>query len=168
MPSARTPSHPVRPVARKDAAAVERLRALCLAFPEANERRSHGEPTWFAGKGKVFAVLDNHHHGAKHLAVWLPMPPGVQESLIDADPERCFRPPYVGPAGWVGVVLDRRTSWDLVSKLLREAFLHVAGARLRARLLSPIDASRGGGAELEPRSVRRAPSRVRRQGRVKA
>jgi hypothetical protein len=142
MPSSPKPStHPVRPVARKDAAAVGKLRALCLSFPEANERRSHGEPTWFAGKGKVFAMLDNHHHGAKHLSVWLPMPPGVQESLVDADPERCFRPPYVGPAGWVGVVLDGRTSWDLVSKLLREAFLHVAGARLRAKLVPSLDAS---------------------------
>ena len=51
---------------------VARLRALCLALPEANEKLSHGEPTWFAGKGKVFAMLDNHHHGAEHLSVWLP------------------------------------------------------------------------------------------------
>jgi len=140
MPSSRKPSaHPVRPVARKDAAAVRKLQALCFAFPEANERRSHGEPTWFAGKGKVFAMLDNHHHGAKHLAVWLPMPPGLQEQLVAADPDRCFRPPYVGPSGWVGVVLDGRTRWDLVSKLLREAFLHVAGARLRAKLVPTHD-----------------------------
>jgi len=136
--------HPVRPVARRDAAAVARLRALCLSFPSAVEKRSHGEPTWFAGKGKVFAMLDNHHHGSEHLAVWLPMPPGVQETLVAADPARCFRPPYVGPAGWVGVVLDR-PDWELVSKLLREAFLHVAGAKLRAKLtgeLSPPTGSR--------------------------
>ncbi|HUM12908.1 MAG TPA: MmcQ/YjbR family DNA-binding protein [Myxococcaceae bacterium] len=129
-----SPGHPVRPLARGDAAVVARLRALCLTFPEANERVSHGEPTWFAGKGKVFAMLDNHHHGSEHLSVWLPMPPGVQESLLAVDPARCFRPPYVGPAGWIGVVLDRRPDWVLVSKLLREAFLHVAGARLRAKL----------------------------------
>jgi hypothetical protein len=127
--------HPVRPVARRDAGAVAKLRALCLSFPDAVEKRSHAEPTWFAGRGKVFAMLDNHHHGSEHLAVWLPMPPGVQESLMAADPARCFRPPYVGPAGWIGVVLDR-PDWELVSKLLREAFLHVAGARLRTRLLS--------------------------------
>ncbi len=131
-----TAGHPVRPVARRDAAAVARLRALCLAFPDALEKRSHGEPTWFAGKGKVFAMLDNHHHGAKHLSVWLPVPPGVQESLVALDPARCFRPPYVGPAGWIGVVLDTRPDWELVAKLLREAFLHVAGARLRERLLA--------------------------------
>ena len=43
-----------------------------MALPDANEKLSHGEPTWFAGKGKVFAMLDDHHHGAAHLAVWLP------------------------------------------------------------------------------------------------
>ena len=126
-------------LARSGKHVVAKLRAICLALPEAVEKTSHGEPTWFAGKGKVFAMLDNHHHGAKHLAVWLPMPPGLQEQLVAADPDRCFRPPYVGPSGWVGVVLDGRTRWDLVSKLLREAFLHVAGARLRAKLVPTHD-----------------------------
>jgi len=116
---------------------VARLRALCLAFPEANERVSHGEPTWFAGKGKVFAMLDNHHHGSEHLSVWLPVPPGLQEELVSAEPVRFFRPPYVGSAGWVGVVLDRKPDWELTAKLLREAFVHVAGARLRAKLDRP-------------------------------
>ena len=73
--------------------AVDRLRELCLSFPEANERLSHGEPTWFAGKGKVFAMLDNHHHGSPHLSVWLPQRRGVQETLIASDPERFFKPP---------------------------------------------------------------------------
>ena len=129
-----SPGHPVRPLSARDAPIFARLRALCLAFPEASERLSHGEPTWFAGKGKVFAMLDNHHHGSKHLSVWLPVPPGVQEDLIAADAARFFRPPYVGSAAWVGVVLDRRPDWALISKLLREAFLHRAGARLRAKL----------------------------------
>ena len=129
-----SPGHPVRPISKRDAALVAKLRALCFAFPEANEKVSHGEPTWFAGKGKVFAMLDNHHHGSEHLSVWLPMSPGVQEELVAAEPARFFRPPYVGSAGWVGVVLDRRPDWALISKLLREAFLHRAGARLRAKL----------------------------------
>ena len=132
-----SPGHPVRPVSKRDAAALARLRALCLALPEANERVSHGEPTWFAGKGKVFAMLDNHHHGSEHLSVWLPMPPGVQDELVAADATRFFRPPYVGSAGWIGVVLDRSPDWELTAKLLREAFVHVAGARLRAELDRP-------------------------------
>jgi hypothetical protein len=30
-------------------------------------------------------------------------PPGEQSQLVDADPERYFVPPYVGPKGWVGL-----------------------------------------------------------------
>jgi hypothetical protein len=124
------------PRAPANHATIERLRRLCLSFPDANERVSHGEPTWFAGKGKVFAMLDDHHHGAPHLSVWLPQPPGVQQDLLAVDPKRFFRPAYVGAAGWVGVVLDARPDWKVVEKLVREAFLHVATKALRARLLA--------------------------------
>ena len=116
---------------------VVRLRRICLALPEANEKLSHGEPTWFAGKGKVFAMLDDHHHGSDHLAVWLPQPLGRQEDLIDGDPERFFRPPYVGPSGWVGVVLDTNPDWAMVEALVTEAFRHVARPKLVAQLGVP-------------------------------
>src|SRR5215470_5599271 len=109
---------------------------MCLALPDAQEKPSHGEPTWFAGKGKVFAMLDDHHHGAEHLSVWLPQPLGVQEALIDADPERFFRPPYVGPSGWVGVRLDTRPDWQEVADLVRAAYLYVATRKLAAQLES--------------------------------
>ncbi|MCA9586389.1 MAG: MmcQ/YjbR family DNA-binding protein [Myxococcales bacterium] len=101
-----------------------------MEFPEANERVSHGAPTWFAGKGKVFATLDDHHHGAPHLAVWLPQPPGVQAMLIASEPDVFFRPPYVGPSGWIGVVLDRHTEWGLVQSLVHDAYVHVATKKL--------------------------------------
>jgi hypothetical protein len=127
-------SHPVRQVAARDAPLVARLRAICLGFPEAGERLSHGEPTWFAGKGKVFAMLDNHHHGSPHLSVWLPQPTDVQDTLIEADPDRFFRPPYVGPSGWVGVVLDTKPDWQMVHDLVRDAFVFVATKKLLAQL----------------------------------
>ncbi|MBK8259243.1 MAG: MmcQ/YjbR family DNA-binding protein [Polyangiaceae bacterium] len=132
-------SHPVKPILPGDAANIHQIRAICMALPEANERLSHGEPTWFAGKGKVFAMLDNHHHGANHLAVCLPQPMGAQEALIEMDSKRFFRPPYVGPSGWVGVVLDSGTNWKEVEALVRDAYLHVAGIKLRAKLLDDAD-----------------------------
>jgi len=127
-------THPIKQLATRDAPLVERLRKICLAFPEAGERLSHGEPTWFAGKGKVFAMLDNHHHGSPHLSVWLPQPMDVQETLVGADPARFFRPPYVGPSGWVGVVLDTKPDWSMVRELVRDAFVHVATKKLVAQL----------------------------------
>jgi predicted DNA-binding protein (MmcQ/YjbR family) len=112
---------------------LSRLRAICLALPEAAERTSHGEPTWFAGKGKVFAMLDDHHHGAPHLSVWLPAG-GAQQALIESDPKRFFRPPYVGSSGWVGVVLDTRPDWAVVAWLVEQAYRLVAHPRLVALL----------------------------------
>lgn len=131
------PRAPGRPSRRRPLApgATARLRALCLALPGAVERPSHGEPTWFAGeKGRSFATLDDHHHGAAHLSVWLPLPLGAQEALVAEDPSRYFRPPYVGGQGWVGVVLDGGPDWARVEALLREAFVKVAPARLRDAL----------------------------------
>ncbi len=120
--------------AERGADPVARLRAICMALPDAVEKISHGEPTWFAGKGKVFAMLDNHHHGAAHLSVWLPAPLGAQEAMVWRDPKRYFRPPYVGRQGWVGVVLDTKPDWNLVAELVAEAYRLVAHPRLVRRL----------------------------------
>jgi predicted DNA-binding protein (MmcQ/YjbR family) len=109
---------------------IDRLRAICLTLPESTEKIAWREPTWRV-KGKLFAQLDNHHHGAEHLAVWLPAPLGEQESMIFLDPERFFRPPYVGPRGWVGVRIDGRPDWALVATLVKQAYREVAPPRLR-------------------------------------
>ena len=113
---------------------LARLRTICLALPEAQERLSHGEPTWFAGTGKVFAMLDDHHHGSPHLSVWLPAGLGAQEALVESDPRRFFRPPYVGASGWVGVALDTNPDWTQVAWLVEQAFRLVATKRLVAKL----------------------------------
>ncbi len=111
-----------RGVARRSRrTAVDRLRAICLALPDTTEKLAWGEPTWRV-RGKLFAQLDDHHHGANHLAVWLPAPLGEQEAMIFTDPVRFFRPPYVGHRGWVGVRIDRRPDWTLVAKLVEQAY----------------------------------------------
>jgi hypothetical protein len=104
---------------------IARLRAICLALPETTEKVAWGEPTWRV-RGRLFAQLDDHHHGAEHLAVWLPAPLGEQEALIKADPARFFRPPYVGQRGWVGVRIDWRPSWTQVKVLVEQAYRQVA------------------------------------------
>ncbi len=67
-----------------------------------------------------------------------PAKPTPDAELVEADPERFFRPPYVGANGWVGVVLDTGPDWDVVAELVRDAFLVVAGKRLRERLLAKL------------------------------
>jgi hypothetical protein len=132
--TARTGASRRRARSRDGARVIERVRRICLALPEAGEKLSHGEPTWFAGTGKVFAMIDDHHHGAPHLSLWLPAPEGAQEVLVGSDPGRYFRPPYVGHRGWIGVVLDTGPDWRVVAELVEEAYRHVASRRLVSRL----------------------------------
>lgn len=93
---------------------------MCLSIPGTIEKISHGEPTFFTPK-RVFAMFANNHHNDGHIAAWLPAAPGVQEALIEEAPEIYFRPPYVGPAGWVGVEMSKVDD-DQLGSLVRESF----------------------------------------------
>jgi hypothetical protein len=113
--------------------ALERLREICLSLPETTERLSHGEPTWFVREKKTFVTFADHHHDDR-LAFWCAAPPGAQDVLVDADPERFFVPPYVGNRGWLGVRLDRGVDWDQIADLVEDAYRMVAPKRLIAAL----------------------------------
>ncbi len=114
---------------------LSRLRAVCLALPEAHEVEAWGEPT-FRVKNKIFAMYaaPSNHHGAGRHAVWLPCAAENQRALIAAEPERYFSPPYVGPRGWVGVWLDKRPRWKEVEALVHDGYRRVAPKRLAAQL----------------------------------
>jgi hypothetical protein len=106
-----------------------------MAFPEVTERPSHGAPTWFVRDKKAFATcwVDGHHElDFPHLT--LAASPGAQESLMSRDPDRFFRPPYVGHRGWLGVRLDRAVDWSEVAEICRDAYRVVAPKTLVARL----------------------------------
>ena len=114
-------------------AVVERLRALCTALPEVEERLSHGEPTWFVRGRKTFVMLSDHHHDDR-LGFWCAAPVGVQEELVSTEPDRFFRPPYVGHRGWLGVYLDVPVDWDEIAAIVTEAYRVIAPKSL-SRLL---------------------------------
>ncbi len=112
---------------------LKSLRKLCLALPETTERVSHGEPTWFVRDKKTFAMYANHHHDDR-LGFWCAAPPGVQEALVGSDPQRYFRPPYVGHRGWLGVYLDVPVDWDEVGEVVEDAYRTIAPTSLSAQL----------------------------------
>jgi len=110
--------------------ALERVRELCLSFPETSERLSHGQPAFFIlGKRSFVMYLDNHHDDGR-LALWCAAPEGMQEALVESTPEHYFRPPYVGHRGWIGVRLDRDLDWNDVAGAIEDAYLTVAPKQL--------------------------------------
>ncbi len=112
---------------------LEQLRKIIRAWPETDERISHGSPTFWGGK-KTFASFHVDHHGDGRVALWLKLPAGAQESLVESDSESYFVPPYVGPSGWVGIRLDRKVDWKVVASLLEEGYRSVAPRRAIAAL----------------------------------
>ncbi len=116
------------------------IRRICLALPEATERLSHGSPTFFVRGKKTFVMFLDDHHGDGRLAIWCAAPPGVQAQLVEQEPERFFRPPYVGGRGWLGVRLDVDPDWDEMTEICADAYRQVAPKTLIAEL----DARRGG------------------------
>ncbi len=110
---------------------LARLRKVCLALPEAYEKVSHGEPTFWIRKRMfaTFANADNHHGSGRH-AVWCKATHMTQSLLVGRSPERYFVPPYVGPSGWVGIYLDRSPDWKEVAERLHESYRLVAPKRL--------------------------------------
>ena len=105
---------------------IDRLRAICLALPEAEEKEAWGDPT-FRVRDTIFAM---QKRGDGRISVWCKAPPGSQMVLVGADPERFFVPPYVGPKGWVGMRLDSDPDWDEVAALVRRSYRLIAPKRL--------------------------------------
>jgi hypothetical protein len=118
---------------------IDRLRALCLALPEAHEVEAWGEPT-FRVRDRMFATYASagSHHGAGRPAAWVKAARDNQALMVQAAPARFFVPPYVGVHGWVGVWLDEAPDWDGLAELLRDGWRRTAPKRLAAAL----DASR--------------------------
>jgi hypothetical protein len=107
---------------------LEKIRKTISAWPETDERISHGSPTFWGGK-KTFASFHDNHHGDGRVALWIKAERDTQEGLVEANPDLFFVPPYVGPSGWLGVRLDRQVDWDIVAGLLMDGYRAVAPKR---------------------------------------
>ena len=100
-----------------------------MAMPGASEKLSHGEPAWFVG-GRQFATTADRHHDDR-LSVWLAAPDGAQQMLVQANPRRFFRPPYVGWRGWLGIYIDDvEVDWEEISIMVERAYRQVAPKHL--------------------------------------
>jgi len=112
---------------------LSKVRKIIAAWPETDERLSHGAPTWWGGK-KTFATFADNHHGDGRVALWCKVSFEQQADLVAADPEVFFVPPYVGPSGWVGIRLDRDVDWTTVAEILEQGYRMVAPKRAIAQL----------------------------------
>src|SRR5262245_56844233 len=106
---------------------LQRLRELCLAFPESSERSSWGHPNFKAGT-KTFAAFEPVK-GRPSMAFRLN--PTDVDLLLRRD--GFFVTPY-GRGLWVSLWADGRIDWALVERLLDRSYRLVALKRMVAAL----------------------------------
>ena len=109
---------------------LQRLRSVCMVFPEAAEVLAWGRPTFRAGK-KIFATAGSSMERPSSVV----FKPDPEERLALIEDPRFFIPPYFGPAGWLAIDLDRpETDWTELAELMETSYRQVALKRQLAAL----------------------------------
>lgn len=115
---------------------LARIRAICLSLPGADEKVSHGSPTFFTRK--VFAVfggsLKGDHYSPVARQALLFLPDASEREALGQD-ERFFVPAYFGPSGWLGLSFHLvggvdRVDWEEVAELVEMSYRLTAPAAL--------------------------------------
>jgi hypothetical protein len=109
--------------------ALGRVRETALELPEAEERVSHGQPTFFVA-GKQFAQFRDNHHGDGRTVVCVRIGSlDEQAMLLEADPGTYSKPAYL--PSWLGVNLGgNAVDWDHVADRVAASWELAAPRRL--------------------------------------
>jgi hypothetical protein len=106
---------------------LQKVRAAALELPEAEEKLSHGQPSFFVA-GKQFAQFrDDHHSDGKVVVCVRTSGLDEQAMLLESDAETYSKPAYLHHSGWISInlagdsvdwghVADRiAASWELAA-----------------------------------------------------
>jgi predicted DNA-binding protein (MmcQ/YjbR family) len=113
---------------------IERVRALCLALPEAFERETWDHPTFRvgSGRGRIFCTA-----ATDGTTITLKADPVEREALL-AQGDPFFVPPYVGQKGWVGIRANHpQAGWGEVAELIAISYCLTAPKRLAQTVTTP-------------------------------
>jgi hypothetical protein len=133
----------------------DKVRAICLGFPGADEKLSYGAPS-FHVKGRLFASYDEDSYGEGFPSVLVKSTLAEQKKLVARAPARFYVPRYVGVKGWVGVRLDGKPDWVELAILAEEGY----------RAVAPPSVQRSG--KVTPASARPPVARVTTDPKVAA
>jgi predicted DNA-binding protein (MmcQ/YjbR family) len=114
---------------------LAKVRAIALEFPGAAEKVSFGRPTFFTKKVFVYFGSSVRTDGAwiAHDQSVLVQLDSEERHAATQDP-RFFSPAYLGPFGWLGIDLNKRTDWAEIAELIESSYRQTAPPKLIATL----------------------------------
>ncbi len=111
---------------------LNRVREIALAFPDATEAVAHGRPTFRCGK--MFGIYGGSIKGGERRDRSVLFVPDESERPALLEDSRFYRPAYLGPYGWLGLLLAESTDWVEVGELLDSSYRIVAPKESIAKL----------------------------------
>lgn len=108
---------------------TQRVREICLPYPEAAEVLAHGRSTFRAGK-RQFVIVGAAHDDIGAVEF---IPDELERpALLERDD--VFVPPYEGAYGWLAIRIESDAGdWELLAELIDTSYRQVALQRqLRA------------------------------------
>jgi hypothetical protein len=108
---------------------LDKVRQAALELPETEERRSHGQPTFFVA-GKQFAQFRDNHHGDGKTVVCVRVASiDEQVMLIEVDPRTYSKPAYM--PSWLSInLVGENVDWDHVADRIAASWELAAPRRL--------------------------------------
>jgi len=114
---------------------LARLTRICLALPEVTREIKGNHAAFSVAGKKIFVYFLNDHHGDGITGFTCKVLPGDNEALVQAHPERFYKPAYVFSSGWVALRLDRgKIDWSEVAELVTTSYRLLAPKRLTRTL----------------------------------
>ncbi|MEO6944557.1 MAG: MmcQ/YjbR family DNA-binding protein [Lacisediminihabitans sp.] len=108
--------HPL--VLAPDDPCLEKVRAMCMTYPEVAEVQSWGRPTFRVAK-KIFVVVGSSMD-RPHSIVFKP---DAEERPAYLQDTRFWAPPYWGPSGWLAIGLDNPdTDWRQIAEFIDTSY----------------------------------------------
>ncbi|HEU4866925.1 MAG TPA: MmcQ/YjbR family DNA-binding protein [Actinomycetota bacterium] len=117
-----------------------RLKTMAEALPECAvvPFKQHAA---FAVRKRTFAWFMVDHQGDGMTVLSLKVPPGENQAMVAAEPDRFVLPAYVASRGWVSIRLDvPNVDWDEVAELLTDSYRMYAPKSLVKQLPPPPQA----------------------------
>jgi predicted DNA-binding protein (MmcQ/YjbR family) len=111
--------------------ALARLRRIGAPLPEAIETKTFGHPTFPAGEGRTFAVLDDHERDDE-LCLVFEAARAEQRKLLRTG--NFFPSKFGAQHGWTTVEVAPRLDWGRVRELVVASYRLVANQRMLAAL----------------------------------
>ncbi|MCK9486677.1 MAG: MmcQ/YjbR family DNA-binding protein [Dehalococcoidia bacterium] len=132
---------PRRPATRAATASLatirkrrDRVTRIVEGYPEseATDRYENEHRSLEVGGKRLGYFLVDHFGDDGRSGLTLKAAPGVQETLVEEDPDTFWVPAFVGRHGWLGIRLDlEEPDWEQVADFIRDAWLLTAPRRVR-------------------------------------